>query len=437
MGSYRPSNLQRFAVWTHHGAKCYWCHKPLRLFLEMEIEHVIPQHLENKSAELDRVREDYGLSPDFVINDYCNWLPCHSYCNKSKGGKLPDLTPQITNTLAGLARDAETIRSIEQRAKSNIDLDKLFARVVIAHETGKFTRDEILALFPDPELTHDEGIQILREEVYLDVDQHYVDFLNRKPDPNGLAFWTNQIAEGHQASAASRSDVLVNASAAFFLSTEFYEIGYLVYRMYTAAYGRTTGVSTQDRTHMLSVPIVRLSEFVPAIQQIGQGVIEGKGDWQNQLETNKAAFVLDFVSRSRFTLAYPTSLTPTQFVDALCMNAGGPLSAAGRVSVINEFGEATSSVDTAARARSLRRVAENQTFVQQEFNKAFVLMLYFGYLRRDPDDTPDRDFTGYDFWLRKLNEFNGDYVAAELFKAFLTSDEYKRRFGSVPDSSAG
>ncbi len=37
-------------------------------------------------------------------------------------------------------------------------------------------------------------------------------------------------------------------------------------------------------------------------------------------------------------------------------------------------------------------------------------------------------FSGYDFWLRKLNQFNGDYVKAELVKAFITSDEYRKRF---------
>ena len=64
----------------------------------------------------------------------------------------------------------------------------------------------------------------------------------------------------------------------------------------------------------------KLSEFLAAIQQIGQAVTVGKDDWQTQLETNKVGFALDFVSRSRFTFAYPTSMTPAQFVDALFVN---------------------------------------------------------------------------------------------------------------------
>ncbi len=67
--------------------------------------------------------------------------------------------------------------------------------------------------------------------------------------------------------------------------------------------------------------------------------------------------------------------------------------------------------------------------VQQEFNNAFVLMQYFGYLRRDPNAAPDADYTGYDFWLTKLNQFNGNFVNAEMVKAFIDSSEYKQRFG--------
>jgi hypothetical protein len=76
----------------------------------------------------------------------------------------------------------------------------------------------------------------------------------------------------------------------------------------------------------------------------------------------------------------------------------------------------------------LRDVAENATFNQQEFNHAFVLMQYFGYLRRNVNDAPDTDFTGYDFWLSKLQQFSGDYISAEMIKAFITSIEYRNRF---------
>jgi len=74
-----------------------------------------------------------------------------------------------------------------------------------------------------------------------------------------------------------------------------------------------------------------------------------------------------------------------------------------------------------------RRVSAD--FVTAEFNRAFVLMQYFGYLRRNPNEAPDSDFSGYNFWLNKLNQFGGNYQAAEMVKAFITSIEYRQRFG--------
>ena len=58
-----------------------------------------------------------------------------------------------------------------------------------------------------------------------------------------------------------------------------------------------------------------------------------------------------------------------------------------------------------------------------EFNKAFVIMQYFGYLGRNPNEAPDADFSGLDFWLMKLNDFNGNFVNAENVKAFISSIE--------------
>ena len=254
------------------------------------------------------------------------------------------------------------------------------------------------------------------------VRQHYIDFLNREPDDAGLAFWTNQITECQQPGATCSAEIRrINVSAAFFLSIEFQETGYLVYRTYRAAFGNINGTP---------VPLT-FNEFLPDTQQIGSGVQVGVGDWQAKLEANKVAFLLNFVGRSRFVTAYPTTMAPAQFVDSLFATAGVAPSASDRNAAINEFGGAVNTTDAAARGRALRRVAENSILNQQEKNKAFVLMQYFGYLRRNPNDPPEAnlDFGGYNFWLGKLNEFNGNFVNAEMVKAFIVSGEYRHRFG--------
>ena len=81
------------------------------------------------------------------------------------------------------------------------------------------------------------------------------------------------------------------------------------------------------------------------------------------------------------------------------------------------------------RSQVLRAIAEHPNLVNSEFNRAFVLMQFFGYLRRNPNDLPDTDYTGYDFWLTKLNQFGGNFQNAEMVKAFLSSTEYRLRFG--------
>jgi uncharacterized protein (TIGR03437 family) len=251
------------------------------------------------------------------------------------------------------------------------------------------------------------------------VRQQYLDFLNRQADADGLAFWTNQISScgtDQQCIEVKR----VNVSAAFFLSIEFQQTGYLVYRSYKAAYGNVAGTP---------VPL-RLNEFLPDTRQIGSGVVVNASGWEAQLEANKQAFFSDFVQRSRFTSAFSSGLTAQQFVDKLYQNAGLGTSGTNRAAAISEF-NSTTPADNAARARALRLVAEDPMLAQQEFNRAFVLMEYFGYLQRNPDDAPEAtlDFQGYNFWLTKLNQFNGNFVNAEMVKAFITSAEYKQRFG--------
>jgi hypothetical protein len=248
------------------------------------------------------------------------------------------------------------------------------------------------------------------------VRQHYLDFLNRESDPPGRAFWIHEITLcGTNASCIEAKRV--NVSAAFFLSIEFQQTGYLVYKTYKASYGNLPN---------LPVPL-KLNEFLPDTQQIGLGVIVNQAGWEQLLENNKQDFFSGFVQRSRFSLIYPTSLTPDQFIDQLFINAGVTPSVTDRQAAINEFGSASNTADPAARARALRRVAENSTLAQQEFNRAFVLMQYFGYLRRNPNDPPDIDFAGFNFWLNKLDRAH-NYNDAEMVKSFIVSGEYRGRF---------
>jgi hypothetical protein len=259
------------------------------------------------------------------------------------------------------------------------------------------------------------------------VRAQYIDFLNREPDTAGFNFWVNNI-DSCGADVGCREVKRIDTSAAFFLSIEFKETGYLVERIYKTAYSDGTGTSTFNGTHTLRVPIVRLNEFLPDTQRITRGVVVLQTGWEQVLESNKQAFTQEFVQRPRFLTAFPLTLTATQFVDALNDNAKSnsdvkPLSATERTNLINGLNGGTMT-----RAQVLRAVAEDTDLVNSEINRAFVLMEFFGYLRRNPNDPQDSDYTGYDFWLTKLNQFNGSYVNAEMVKAFISSIEYRKRF---------
>jgi hypothetical protein len=252
------------------------------------------------------------------------------------------------------------------------------------------------------------------------VRQHYHDFLNREADQQGLAFWINQI-ESCGADAQCRAVKRVNVSAAFFLSIEFQNTGYFVERIYKAGFGDISPPT---------VPVpVRFTNFLRDTQDVRGDVIVGFGNWQAQLDANKKAFALAFVRRPAFLNRYPALTSATAFVDSLNANAGMVLSDSERSALIAELSPNPS--DPALRADVLQKVAENATLQQREFNRAFVLMQYFGYLRRNPDAAPEPglNFNGYNFWVDKLNQFNGDYIGAEMIKAFITSSEYRGRFG--------
>jgi hypothetical protein len=161
-------------------------------------------------------------------------------------------------------------------------------------------------------------------------------------------------------------------------------------------------------------------------QRLGRNVIVNVGDWESQLETNKQAFFNGWVQRSEFLARYPQAMSPASFVDTLNANSGGVLSQGERDALVSQLSANNSN---AGRATVVRLVAQNSELYRRELNKAFVLMQYYGYLRRNPNDPPDNDFVGYDFWLGKLNQFNGNFVNADMVKAFIISSEYRQRFG--------
>jgi Domain of unknown function (DUF4214) len=292
---------------------------------------------------------------------------------------------------------------------------------IVVVGNGTFSRDTSTA----PKITINAGASPIPnpiDTVAFLVRQHYLDFLGREPDAEGYAFWQNEINScGTDVQCLEVKRISVSAS--FFQSIEFQQSGYEVYRTYKAAYGNLTNPAGAP------VPLTR-AQFLPDARAISNGVIVNQLGWQDRLDANKVAYFAQFVTRPEFVSAYPANRTGQEFVDQLYQNAGmAPASAPNRDAAIAEVSSAPA--DNTARAHALRLVAEDPMLIQREFNRAFVLMEYFGYLQRNPPDSPEPtlDYQGYNFWLNKLNQFNGNYLAAEMVKAFLSSTEYRQRFG--------
>ena len=222
------------------------------------------------------------------------------------------------------------------------------------------------------------------------VRQHYLDFLNREPDPSGLSYWTDQITRCGNDDLCLKGQ-RISVSAAFFIELEFQETGSFVYRFYKASYGRMPAYA----------------EFVSDRSKVIGGA---------NLEASKQAFAGDWVSRAAFQQIYPSTLTPAQFVNKLFDTADLIPYTTQRQQLISDMQNGKS------RAQVLRDVIEIADFKTREYNPSFVLMQYFGYLHRDPDQG------GYDFWLNVLNNREPNNYRG-MVCSFITSREYQERFG--------
>ncbi len=231
------------------------------------------------------------------------------------------------------------------------------------------------------------------------VRQHYLDFLGRNPDESGFNFWSDQILTcGTDSVCIERRTI--NVSAAYFFSIEFQQTGGLVDGLNRASFGAAP----------------QFSEFMPDARAVARNIVVGQGDWAGDLAASKREFVAAWVERAAFQTAY-AGVSNDQYVDSLIRNTNVSFSAGERDGMVSSLNAGTSS-----RAEVLMRIVEDERFISAKRNETFVMMQYFGYLRRDPDPS------GYRFWLDKLNRFDGNFEQAEMVKAFIVSGEYRARF---------
>jgi uncharacterized repeat protein (TIGR01451 family) len=278
---------------------------------------------------------------------------------------------------------------------------------------------------PDPNAIDDQR-QFVR--------QQYLDFLHREPDAPGWDHWTGEITQcttdpSKRLPGESEAECIVrkraNTSAAFFLSPEFQNTGYFVLRVYRGSLGRMPYFGG-------SVPADNAKdEFTRDHGAVSAGIVVNNQLDQTVMYANKQAFVNQFVTRADFQSVYG-SLDDEHYVDKLFQTTAITPTASERQALINGLGTGNET-----RASVLFKIVDGriedgglvvqtrygQLFYDQQLNPGFVQMEYFGYMKRDPDDA------GYAFWLAKLNQYGGNFVDAQMVLAFISSPEYRARFG--------
>ena len=232
------------------------------------------------------------------------------------------------------------------------------------------------------------------DDIGFFVTQQYIDFLGRLPDATGFQNWVATL-QGCPNGGFGENDNpgcdRVHVSAGFFLSPEFQGRGYFAYRFYEVALDRRP----------------TYAEFVPDMAQVG-------GPQSPDSEVlSKTAYTDAWMQRPEFKARYD-SLSNTAYVNALEANA--------EVTVTNK----QTLIDSLTggqmnRGQVLRNIVESQAVADRFFNRAFVAMQYFGYLRRDPDTV------GFQNWVNTLNADPSNF--RHMIFGFLFSTEYRQRFG--------
>lgn len=159
----------------------------------------------------------------------------------------------------------------------------------------------------------------------------------------------------------------------------------------------------------------RYAEFLPDVKFIGREVTANFANEQAKLEANLNEFAAAWVERPKFRSLYQT-MTNDRYVDALSEHAGISLAPAERAALIDELNSGSLT-----RAQALLAIVNNPELVKKEESRSLVLLHYFGYLRRNPDDPPDKNLDGFNFWVGEL-ERSGEI--GRLPRAFMASGEY-------------
>ena len=137
---YRFSKIERFIIWKTHDQACYWCGEPISLKTS-SIDHIIPEDVEH---DINKIKTDYGLPPNFTINDFCNWVPAHNNCNSRKGFELFKPSPVFLAILNDVIKKSIHAKKDFSNLKNNVKVEKELEKLLALVDDELITEEEII-----------------------------------------------------------------------------------------------------------------------------------------------------------------------------------------------------------------------------------------------------------------------------------------------------
>jgi hypothetical protein len=251
-------------------------------------------------------------------------------------------------------------------------------------------------------------------------NEHYYDFLQRVPDLNGLLYWTDKIRQC-EADVQCFHNQSIGVSNAFFYELEYQQTGAYAYRLFRESFGNTQPAPNPDPANP---PEANKIPSYDAYAAVRARVVGGANLTAGQQEAANL-----FVNSPQFLARYPANMPLDQFVDAVLGTIMTDIE-------VNLTSQRTALIALGSRGAVLYRLANddlqggngginNRAFIDAEYNRAFVVTQYFGYLRRDGD------IGGILFWLGQVNgaPLRDTTRQNAMVCSFITSAEYQLRFG--------
>lgn len=235
------------------------------------------------------------------------------------------------------------------------------------------------------------------------ISQQYTDLFARDPERAVIDRFATDISQ-----CASHSDCLkarrIDLATSLLEQSDLQTSALFISSLYAASYGRRPSLSEFEKDRK----VLSSDDKVAEVQ---------------------LAFAQAFVQRTDFLNKYPAGMKGAEFVDtilATVRRATGVNLAASRSDLMASFDNTPSG-----RAKVLIRLVSRKDFVEALYNPSVVMLHYFAFLRRDPDES------GFNSWVEVLRSKplrDADAVRS-VTCAFLNSTEYQLRFGMVATHS--